>query len=62
MTGTVLYDGTRSTTQRRALPHAAETCLALDEAPHAMHGLVAISNGPDYCLCGRSWPCEKRTP
>jgi hypothetical protein len=26
--------------------------------PHAIHGLVAIANGPDYCLCGNHWPCR----
>ena len=25
---------------------------------HAVHGLVAIANGPDYCLCGNFWPCR----
>lgn len=25
---------------------------------HAVHGLVAIANGPDYCLCGNPWPCR----
>jgi hypothetical protein len=27
-------------------------------APHQIHGLVAIANGPDYCLCGNLWPCR----
>lgn len=27
-------------------------------AHHAIHGLVAIANGPDYCLCGNVWPCR----
>ena len=27
-------------------------------ARHAVHGLVAIANGPDYCLCGNLWPCR----
>ena len=27
-------------------------------ARHAIHGLVAIANGPDYCLCGNFWPCR----
>lgn len=49
MTGTVLFDGKRSAV---AAPPR--------EAPHDLHGLVAIANGPDYCLCGRTWPCEKR--
>jgi hypothetical protein len=31
----------------------------LDRSPrHAVHGLVAIANGPDYCLCGNVWPCK----
>jgi hypothetical protein len=25
---------------------------------HAVHGLVAIAKGPDYCLCGNLWPCR----
>lgn len=25
---------------------------------HAIHGLVAIAKGPDYCLCGNLWPCK----
>ena len=60
MPGTVLYDGKRSTTQTCASPQTADTSLATAEALHALHGLVAIANGPDYCLCGRAWPCEKR--
>jgi hypothetical protein len=60
MPGTVLYDGKRSTTaQACAAPQPADAWLA-PETLHAMHGLVAIANGPDYCLCGRTWPCEKR--
>jgi hypothetical protein len=32
---------------------------ALDRrSSHAIHGLVAIANGPDYCLCGNVWPCK----
>lgn len=27
---------------------------------HVIHGLVAIANGPDYCLCGLTWPCAQR--
>lgn len=60
MPGTVVYDGKRSTTtQTCAVPQTTDTCLT-PETLHAMHGLVAIANGPDYCLCGRTWPCEKR--
>jgi len=25
---------------------------------HPVHGLIAIANGPDYCLCGNLWPCR----
>jgi hypothetical protein len=35
--------------------------VTLTDAPisrHAIHGLVAIANGPDYCLCGNLWPCR----
>ncbi len=60
MTGTVLYDGKRSTTETCAAPQAQDTYLAPPESLHTLHGLVALSNGPDYCLCGRTWPCENR--
>lgn len=60
MNGTVLYDGKRSTTETCAVSRAASTHLASTEAQHSLHGLVAIANGPDYCLCGRTWPCEER--
>lgn len=59
MTGTVLTDGKRSTTETRALPRTPDTRLTPPK--HTLHGLVAIANGPDYCLCGRTWPCEERT-
>lgn len=32
--------------------------LAPAQAAHPIHGLVAIANGPDYCLCGNVWPCR----
>ena len=32
---------------------AAVACLRLP-----VHGLVAIANGPDFCLCGNAWPCR----
>ncbi|HZU57869.1 MAG TPA: hypothetical protein VFA06_18495 [Actinocrinis sp.] len=61
MPGTVLYDGKRSTTETCAAPQTTDAYRAPAETLHALHGLVAIANGPDYCLCGRTWPCEKRT-
>ena len=63
MPGTVLYDGKRSITETGAAPQTPDAGLATAEALHAMHalhGLVAIANGPDYCLCGRTWPCSRR--
>jgi hypothetical protein len=60
MPGTVLYDGKRSIAETFAAPQTPDTGLTPSEALHALHGLVAIANGPDYCLCGRTWPCEKR--
>ena len=60
MPGTVLYDGKRSITETCAAPQTPDAGLATAEALHAMHGLVAIANGPDYCLCGRTWPCDRR--
>lgn len=32
--------------------------LAPAQTTHPVHGLVAIANGPDYCLCGNVWPCR----
>lgn len=32
--------------------------FAAIQAAHPIHGLVAIANGPDYCLCGNVWPCR----
>jgi hypothetical protein len=64
MTGTILHDGKRSTTETAAPSAAHVTCPAYGataESPHLTHGLVAIANGPDYCLCGHTWPCDKRT-
>lgn len=29
-------------------------------AEYSVHGLVAITDGPDYCLCGSTWPCSRR--
>jgi hypothetical protein len=59
MTGPFLYDGNRPTGETGTPPAAPE--LAPDaESLHQTHGLVAIANGPDYCLCGHTWPCDKR--
>ena len=61
MTGTVLHDSKRSTTETCAPSAPYGWCAPSAEALHVTHGLVAIANGPDYCLCGHTWPCEKRT-
>ncbi len=63
MTGTFLQDGNRSTAET-AGSSATETACPAYAAPaeaHLTHGLVAIANGPDYCLCGLTWPCAQRT-
>jgi hypothetical protein len=44
-------------------PAGQETVLVEQETvlvEHLVHGLVAIANGPDYCLCGGAWPCARR--
>jgi hypothetical protein len=56
--GTFLYNGTCSVSAAR--PARAETGADTPQAAHLVHGLVAIANGPDYCLCGGQWPCESR--
>ena len=38
--------------------HDARPALLARAARHQIHGLVAIANGPDYCLCGENWPCR----
>jgi hypothetical protein len=38
--------------------HDVRPALDPRTARHAIHGLVAIANGPDYCLCGNQWPCR----
>ncbi|MBS2962289.1 hypothetical protein KGA66_04475 [Actinocrinis puniceicyclus] len=61
MNGTVLYDGTRWIPALRAVDEMGSgACLAAAAVSRDVHGLVAIANGPDYCLCGRTWPCEQR--
>ena len=44
-----------NSTTRHDVPQA-DTRMILSR--HAVHGLVAIANGPDYCLCGNPWPCR----
>ncbi|HET9172625.1 MAG TPA: hypothetical protein VFN97_24580 [Actinospica sp.] len=44
-----------STTRHNVIP--SDTRISR----HAVHGLVAIANGPDYCLCGNQWPCRPST-
>ena len=64
MTGTILHYGKRSTTETAATSAAYSDrpeCAAAVESLHLTHGLVAIANGPDYCLCGHTWPCDRRT-
>jgi hypothetical protein len=56
--GTALHDG-------KLVGAADEPPVHLVVSPpteslHVTHGLVAIANGPDYCLCGRTWPCDER--
>lgn len=42
-------------------PTAGEAVGTADVAvEHLVHGLVAIANGPGYCLCGTNWPCDRR--
>ncbi|MGH3417239.1 MAG: hypothetical protein ACRDVE_06720 [Actinocrinis sp.] len=66
-TGTVLYDGAPSTTGSRPEIRPGTPPRAVPDQPgvrpditHFLHGLVAIANGPDYCLCGLTWPCAQR--
>jgi len=59
-----------STAQRTAEPTPQDTTAApatsdtigatTTTVEHLVHGLVAIANGPDYCLCGATWPCSRR--
>jgi hypothetical protein len=62
MNSAVLRDGKRSNTEPGLPSRAYPAQVAVDESLHTTHELVAIANGPtDYCLCGRSWPCDERT-
>ncbi len=71
MTGTVLYDSARSTAEAqpgpppRALGFRSGAPSDVTHVAYAaqvshLHELVAIANGPDYCLCGQTWPCAHR--
>jgi len=60
MTGTVLDDHKRSAADACAPPQPYRPAGEPAEPLHVAHGLVAIANGPDYCLCGHTWPCGKR--
>jgi hypothetical protein len=60
MTGTVLHGIERPTAETGAPPTARAEQAAPGAALHLTHGLVAIGNGPDYCLCGHTWPCDRR--
>jgi hypothetical protein len=56
MDGTVLPgDNSRGT----ALAVAPEPMYPVRQVAVLIHGLVAIANGPDYCLCGQNWPCTR---
>lgn len=61
MTGTILHDGNRPSAETGTAPatHPAHPASA-EALQHLTHGLVAIANGPDYCLCGHTWPCDRR--
>jgi hypothetical protein len=45
-----------ASTTRHDVPSAP--ARAARQHRHAVHGLIAIANGPDYCLCGNHWPCR----
>jgi hypothetical protein len=51
-----------STTALPASPALGPENLAPAQTAHRVHGLVAIANGPDYCLCGNVWPCRPAEP
>jgi hypothetical protein len=62
MNGTVLHDNPskRTTAETCTQPQETGACLAAGVDLRVAHELVAIAQGPDYCLCGNTWPCEKR--
>jgi hypothetical protein len=59
MNGTVLHDNKRLVGNSGAVPGAVagDPAGVVRPTPGLPHGLVAIANGPDYCLCGETWPC-----
>lgn len=57
MDGTVL-SGDRA--HGAAVAVAPEPAYPVRPAGPPIHGLVAIANGPDYCLCGQNWPCARQ--
>lgn len=61
MTGAVLHDSERTSTDAANPPNSRVAYAASSEDVHAIHGLVAIANGDDYCVCGNVWPCAKRS-
>lgn len=63
MTGTVLYDNTskRTSAETCTRPQETEACLVARADLHVAHELVAIAQDADYCLCGNTWPCAKRS-
>lgn len=48
-------DGTTRPQKPYPSPYSAPVA-----ARHAVHGLIAIARGLDYCLCGNVWPCPCR--
>lgn len=62
MTSSVLYDNKRKRTTVVTFPQPQEpeAYITPNADLHVAHELVAIAQGPDYCLCGNTWPCEKR--
>lgn len=41
-------------------PVSGATAAGPSVGEHLIHGLIAITDGPDYCLCGTTWPCPRR--
>lgn len=61
MTGTVLYDNTSKRTAAETCARRPETEAGPNADLHVAHELVAIAQDADYCLCGNTWPCAKRS-
>lgn len=49
-------------TDKTAVGATAVATMAVETATasYVVHGLVAITDGPAYCLCGSTWPCTRR--